>query len=427
MGIFDRLFTKNTEAKNKLIRATYRLFGLNSAVYNINENPEAYVEEGYQKNLFVYACVEYITRKATAEVSYKLRRSKADGATEEIDKHPIIDLLKSPNKHQGWSEFWQQFLGFKLLTGNSYIYGVPKSETNKQLHEMHVLPSTAVEIVTGSNWDEPIGGYRLNYAPEKALEFTPNEILHIRYPNYDYLNGDYYGQSPLRAALGTLEKSNDNITASKSAFRNMGAAGIITDEGVSDAMGITEPQAKELEQRYQKKFGSPESKNKVLVTVGKLRWQQIGISPVDLNLIADHETSRRDIAMMYHLSSTLFNDTAGSTFNNIGEARKAAWTDAIIPEVKTALDELNRYIRAAYGDDTLEIYADYSAVEELQQNRSELSTWLAQAWWIKASRKQEIMGEDPDPEMDAYFVPQGLMPYEELPPLNLPNDSSGAQ
>jgi HK97 family phage portal protein len=430
MAITDFFKKLLKPAQNRLLQAYTRLFGFGMPLYNIEENAESYIKKGYQSNLFVYQCVEFITRKASS-VPIKMRRKLKNGEFEDVESHPILDVLNRPNTFQGYSEFIQQALGYKLITGNSYMYANPLGVGSKakEIVELHVMPADQTIVVTGDNWAEPIKAYILQWAPDRNLEFSPDEIIHLKYPSYDYEQGDYYGQSPLRAALSILEKSNQNIDSAKSAFANQGAAGIITDEAVEEAQGITKEQAEQLQESYTEKFTGSKNKGKVLVTVGRLRWQQIGLSPVDLNMIADHNLTRRDICSVYHLSSNLFNDVEGTTFSNMKEARKAAWTDAIIPELNSVAQELTRVFTKAYKDSSLELYYDYSGVEELQADKAEMANWLNVAWWIKVNRKQEMMGEAPDETMDFYMLPQGLMPYEELPPFTIPpdNDESGAQ
>ena len=415
-------------AQNRLQQAYTRLFGLGVPLYDYEQNASEYIKKGYQGNLFVYQCVEFITRKASI-VPLKMRIRKKDGTFETIEQHPILDVLKRPNAFMGYSEFIQQAIGYKLLTGNSFIYANPLGigSKSKQIVELHVMPADQVAIVTGQNWADPIEGYILQWAPDKNLEFKANEVLHLKYPSYSYENGDYFGQSPLRAALKILEKSNQNIESAKSAFANQGAAGIITDEAVDDAQAITAEQAQALQEGYERKFGGSTNRGKVLVTVGKLRWQQIGLSPVDLNLLQDHNMSRRDICGIFHLSSNLFNDVDGTTFSNMKEARKSAWTDAIMPELISIAQEFTRVFAEAYKMPELELFYDFSNIEELQPDRAEMASWLNSAWWIKVNRKQELMGEQPDETMDFYMIPNGLTPYEELPPFTIPpDDSSGA-
>ncbi len=51
-------------------------------------------------------------------VKSRALRSKS---LDEIDGHPLLDRLMEPNPLQGQYEFIQQLLGFKLITGDTYL------------------------------------------------------------------------------------------------------------------------------------------------------------------------------------------------------------------------------------------------------------------------------------------------------------------
>lgn len=406
--------------KDLMSLVTSRWIGWGMTVTDLNQDKADYVKKAYMANHFVYQTVNFITTKA-ARVPIRLYQKGKDSELKEIQKHPILDLLAKPNKYQGSEEFTNQVLGYKLIVGNSYIY-TPKLEAGANMgkpYELQSMPAHLVEIKNGRNWMEPIGGYTIQYAPD--VVFTPEEVIHMRYPAYDFDLGDFYGMSPLKPLLNVVNKSNANMLAAKSSFENGGAAGILTDEAVEEAQGLSGEQAKQLEDRWGSKFSGPTNKNKILVTVGKLKYQSIGLSPVDLNMIQDHDQTRRDIASVYGLASSLFNDVGASTRDNIMQARKAAWTDAIMPLLDGYVDELNRALTPLWSEDLI-LKADYSGVEELQQDKATQSEWLSKAWWLTGDEKRKIMGYESDELIGEYFVPSGLIPYEKMPPLQMPPD-----
>jgi phage portal protein BeeE len=151
------------------------------------------------------------------------------------------------------------------------------------------------------------------------------------------------------------------------------------------------------------------------MTAGDFGYIDLGMSPVDLALISDSQATKRDICDIFHVPSILFNDPEGTTYNNQQEVRKRAWTDAIMPECDHFADEFTRHAKNAYkSEGDIWVVADYSAIEELQADKREMIEWLDRAWWIKGSKKQEIMGMEPDEELDKYFIPMGLVPSDEL-------------
>jgi len=404
--------------QNQLFRQLFKYYGQNTPVQP-EFNMEEYIRQGYNYNFLIYSIVSFIARKAS-KVEYKAYRYTKGGQKEELPEHPILESIYAPNSYQGKSEFLEQYHGFKLLTGNSYIYTpILDSGINRgKFTEMHVMPAHWVEIVSGGMFN-PVGGYRLRYGDD-VKPFDVDEVLHSKYANYYYDNGEnLYGQSPIQAAWPLLQKSNSNIAAAKSSFDNKGAQGVLFDKSEVTSNGmrpqLTEEQFQKMQARWDKKIRGPKNKGRILMTAGDFGYIDLGMSPVDLALISDSQATKRDICDIFHVPSILFNDPEGTTYNNQQEVRKRAWTDAIMPECDHFADEFTRHAKNAYkSEGDIWVVADYSAIEELQADKREMIEWLERAWWIKGSKKQEIMGIEPDEELDKYFIPMGLVPSDEL-------------
>jgi len=100
----------------------------------------------------------------------------------------------------------------------------------------------------------------------------------------------------------------------------------------------------------------------------------------------------------------LFNDPAGSTYNNITTARKAAWTDAIIPHNNKFASELTRFLITPVEEYVKNGYffdMDYSDVEELQGGIGSRVDWMVKSHW-SANEIRQATGKDAidDPVMD---------------------------
>jgi HK97 family phage portal protein len=148
-----------------------------------------------------------------------------------------------------------------------------------------------------------------------------------------------------------------------------------------------------------------------LVTTAKFKYQQLGLSPVDLNIIESQKMDLRDICNVYGISSELLNDPDNKTNSNKAESRKALYYERIIPELDSFRDELNRWIVPAYGAN---YYIDYdlSAIPALQDDMEKVTTQLSNAWWITGNEKRAVQGYDHDPLLDRYFIPSNLIPLD---------------
>ena len=208
----------------------------------------AFVRDGYIANDIVYSIVKLITDKAKLapfhvykvkdEVSakrYKSLMKQPDKITNWQDVNDLHkkafeiytgdqrlnDLLKYPNGEDTWADLIEQWCGFKLITGNSFIYGKLIETGNNQgkPFELFALPAQYMAIIANIEMFPPTRvGYQLYYGA--MWSFDPKEILHDKYfnPEWTVTGGQLYGQSPLLAAARTLTRSNEAKTAAVASF-----------------------------------------------------------------------------------------------------------------------------------------------------------------------------------------------------------------
>lgn len=438
MGIFDRLLSKYIQKAvaerqraigDPVYEAIMRYIGQNNPAY-LPDNIEGYVE-GYTSNPIVYSIVSFIAQKAgtipwfvydvkdkkalrlyksgTPEVTIQkqLLRHKA---MEPIEDHELMQLFNTPNPLQGWAEFIEQAVGFKLVTGNTYVHAIgPTNGVNAgMIQELWNLPSQIIEIMAGDR-TKPVKGYR--YIPDKSVVIPPEEIIHLKYWTPDYLAGSHlYGMSPIRAGRKVVTKSDASFDAGTSAMQNSGMIGFISGNEEQTGVGLTDEQVMALRERLDE-YSKPTNRGKIPITAYGLKWNQMGMSPVDLAIIESDKMDLRALCNIYHVPSELFNDASNKTYSNTKEAARAIWVNAVIPQLTQFRDAFNNYVSRRYGGD---LWVDYdtSVVPELQDDLSEQVAGLKEAYWISPNEKREIMQWDPDPapEMDMIWIPAGLTP-----------------
>lgn len=422
---------KQTSVNNQLFRALYQFFGQNQPI-TMGQNVSEFIDKGYKYNHYVYSIINLITTHAAAVplVTYKVTNKKhfrdlkswshearlaekykfrtlRYKALEEIEDGKIIEVLNRPNKWTTLNDFVQQAIGFKLITGNTYIYGIgPEAGANAgQIHEMYFMPPTETEIVIGGPFD-PIKSYRVSWI---GYEDIPAEkVLHIKNwnPSYSQTGEHLYGLSPIEVGTRAILNSNNANIAENSLMANVGAIGILSDEGAA----LTPEQLQQIERKLKRKAGA-HNYGELAAVGAKVTWQSMGMNAVDLNIIESKKMSLRDLCTLFHVNSALLNDPDNKTYNNLKEAKKALYTNAVIPQLDALKDGLNNWYAPKFGE---EYYIDFDASEipELQQDMKETVSYLKDAYWITPNEKRMVMGydEDADPDMSDYLVPSTLRP-----------------
>jgi HK97 family phage portal protein len=387
-----KIFTKDKSdlSQEQVNRAMYNYMASNSPIWS-DQNPESYISQAYDINATVYSIVSWGARKG-AQVDFQVEQ-RIKGKWEEVQDHEALEVLYNPNPMQGKSELFEEYIGFRLLTGNTYLsllstdYGLNKGKPQ----EMYVLPASTVEIVSGG-FREPVRGYKLKYG-DQNLEFAKEDVLHSKYANYNYdgSGSHLYGMSPIKAGLRVVDKSNENYIASKKSYQNLGAAGLVYDKGVGG--NLTPEQSYEVQKRMDKKLKGTDKKGSLVFTQGEWGYINFGLSPVDLNLIKDNQLSREELCNLYHLPVEILNGQKSSGLNDGArkEARKIGMQDFVLPEVQAFCDEWNRKVMPAYGNN-LRLAPKTDNIPEMQTDKLEQARWLSISNWLKPEVKAQVQG-----------------------------------
>lgn len=385
---------RKKQARNPLnlqMIGALELMGTNQAVY---------IKDGYKLNPSIYSIVNWITKKA-ATIKWILFQDD-----EKIDDHPFLDLLNNPNPHQGKSEFIENLIGFKLITGESFLHSLSLRTGDKKglPAELHILPPPNISVKVNS-FGEPVK-YVLRVGATQT-EINAGEMIWFKYWNPS--TTDMRGMSPIEAGRRVVTQSNDAYLAALKLLQNLGAQGILTLDD-PDIDNMDEAELEKWEQRYYEKYGTSENYGKIMVSNIKTAWTQIGLKATDLALIESQKMSLRDMCNIYNLSSQIFNDPDNKTYNNVREAKRAGILDVIIPELELIVGEFNRFLTIKYGEN---LRLDFERnFYEIKEDEKALVETLVPAWWLTPNRRLERMGEptSEDPLMDEIYIPQNLMP-----------------
>lgn len=418
--------------QNALNRSLFQPYA-SGLPFLIGDDQRDFINDGYRKNANLYAIINTITRSAAAppwsvyvvkdkkahhhyknysgkkrvkdSVRSKNIQKKALELAEESDLQGIIDR---PNPMQGQSEFIENALGFKLLTGNTYIHGV---EVDGTFGELWNMPSHLVEIISGGGVESVISGYRItDYTYD--IELDAETVMHLKYwnPDYSSVGSHLYGMSPIQAARGIVTQSNDTYKANSRALQNMGAEGMLS----ADEEQLTDKQVDQMRKDLKARGTGPENLKKMLVSTAKWRWVRFGISPVDLNIIESMKMSLRDLCNVYGISSELLNDPDNKTNSNKKESRKALYYERVLPELDSLRDELNRWLVPDHSErDGVEYFIDYdiSAIPALSEDMGEQIEALSGApITINEFREAIGYGKHDDPITDEVWWDTNKVP-----------------
>jgi HK97 family phage portal protein len=415
------------------------------------------VTNGYCANDIVYGIIRKIAEKAKkapwaefrvkSNIKYSLYKALLedaqsikdwaevfeikDQALEIVDSGTkITDLLLRPNNQDTWGDLVEAAISFKLITGNSYVYGktILAGKNAGMPNSLHILPSQYMSVIAFLNsFPIEVTGYQLYM---QFLEtFTKEEIMHDKYfnPQWTIVGAQLYGLSPLQAAAKVLTRSNSGKSAAVSAYNNGGPrVAIFVNDDRYDPNQATQ-EAVAIRKKLSS-FQGTDAYNQAIASGYKLGSIPLGLSPVDLDLLNAENFDLRALCRVYNVPAPIMGDTEGTTYNNIKDAQKALTTDAAIPALCSLRDNFNRKFQKDWNAKGNVIDFDISCYQELQEGKGDTVDWLNKSA-LPLERWYEVMGEKLPNWMDeetkrTILIPSTMTTLNDIqnPPINLPPD-----
>ena len=381
--------------------------GVGFGGYNFStRKTKNFIKEGYVSNPDVFAVVSKIAQSFSS-VKWCVKTQTRQGIEEVYDSE-LNRVLACPNQLQTWSEFQESAAIMYLLTGNTYINGT-EAVGFKGFRELSVLPSQVTAPVVG-NEITPVAGYEMQST--EIQKFTNEEVAHIKAFDPRIIGFEtLIGLSPLEAAMFVYSANNEQWEAMASMLKNKGAMGIVTSR---TDRGMRKDDAEDMQKQYRDTFGGGKNFGSPMFTGANVDFLQMGMSSTDLQMIEQGVLSLRAICNIYKVSSRLFNDPANSTFNNVQQAEKAMWNDAVIPLLEKFKQRYNSWLAPSFGEEFVLDY-DLTGVDALQadaKTRAEVSKIHFDTGNISMNEYRKLNGLEPLETETAEVAPNLIVGFD---------------
>ncbi len=282
-SIWDRLLGRTKEQKQSTnYRSGTYYTDLPQAVWTPHDYARI-AKEGYQHNIWVYACIREITN-AAKDTPIILFEKQANGDKVELDNHPMLDLLRKPHGDDPmhpvtWEGFLEATIAYLLISGNYYIYKQKPESRNAPPRRLYTLrPDLTTMHTDGSH----TYGAGIN-----ERRFPAGEVLHgtLFHP----LN-DSYGLGVIEAASRGIDMFNAGMAHNVKLLQNgarPASAWIVEGE-------LTDEQFLRMREQMLK-YEGPNNTGKQLLLESGLRWQDLSLNPHEMDWLDGINNAARQI------------------------------------------------------------------------------------------------------------------------------------
>jgi len=359
-------------------------------------------EEGYQQNPVVHACVSLIA-KSVADIAWVLYEGKGD-ARREIDDHPLLDLLQSPNPEQDRTAFISALVSYRLIAGNTFVERTDEKKLERM--ELYALPPDRMRVLPGpygtpQAYEYTVGGDKRTF--EVDLDGGARPILHMKTFNP---TNDWYGLSPLDAAAWAIDIHNSATAWNKALIDNSAApSGAFVYSGdVSTGNNLSE----EMYSRIKQQLRDLKPGEKIVLE-GGMDWKQIGLNPEQMEHHEALNNSARTIAFVLGVPPELVGIPGDKTYANYQEARLAFYQEAVIPLARELCRAMQNWFAPVLGKGVT-IEPDLDKIDALQSVRLDHWDRVQKDTILSLNEKREALGYEPVDGGDEHYVSAGQIP-----------------
>jgi HK97 family phage portal protein len=344
----------------------------------------AFAREGFMQNAIVYRSVRMIA-EAAASIPVLLYERE-----EELEEHPLIDLIRRPSPDHTSADFFEAWYGFLLVAGNAYAEAVA---AGGRLRELHVLRPDRMKVVPGPDgWPEAYeytaGGQTVRFDVEPVPAVRP--ILHVR---LFHPANDHYGMSPIEAAASAIDIHNTAARWNKALLDNSARPSGALVYGAAEGR-MTAEQFARLKTELEEGFQGAKQAGRPLLLEGGLDWKPLGLSPKDMDFVEARRAAAREIALALGVPPMLLGIPGDNTYSNYQEATRSFWRQTVLPLVVRTLKSLSMWLAPAYGSG-LELKADLDQVEALSSEREALWARIDKVGFLTLNEKRAAVGYGP--------------------------------
>lgn len=340
----------------------------------------SFAHEGFERNPVVHRCVRVIA-EAAASVPWVLHEGR-----QELDAHPLLDVLTRPNPAQGGGDLLENWYGHLLVAGNAYLEVVEISGAPK---ELHVLRPDRMKVVPGmqgwpARYEYTVAGRTISFDQTDAPA-----ILHMR---MFHPTDDHYGLSPMEAAAYAVDIHNAAAGWNKALIDNSARpSGALVYQGADGNRFLSEEQFERLKGELENNHQGGGNAGRPLLLEGGLDWKQMSLSPKEMDFAEARNGAARDIALAFGVPPMLLGIPGDNTYANYREANVALWRQTVLPLVARASRALGNWLAPRY-EGRLKLSYNLDNIPALNAERDALWDRLNQASFLDDAEKRQAVG-----------------------------------
>ena len=355
--------------------------------------------DSYSVCWLVNTCIDKIA-EAVSGVEKKLYKINKKGEIDEIEDHPLLDLLARPNPRMSGFELLESISSFLKIFGEAYILKI-RGENTKRILALEVLRPDFVRIFFENDkkkYEYRIGG--------NVQIFEDTEIIPIIQFNP---KDPYHGLATITPLMELIKTIIYTTRYNMNFFHNSAIPG-----GILVSKTKLRPEEKEeAKKQWEAQYGGWEKAHKTVFFGGTdMDFKVVSPTARDMQFAQLDERNTQNILAAFGVPKAII----GMQGMNRAEAEAQIYTFmrfSILPDVQRIFDKLNEFLVPEFGDN---LFLDFE--NPVPEDREKIIMEYEKAWnrWLSTNEIRDMEGLPPIDGGWSIYIPFGMMPIGEEEP-----------
>ncbi len=321
---------------------------------------------------------------------------------EELEEHPLLDLLQNVNDHENSFELKELTSVMLDMTGNAYW--LLERDKLSVPTKLFVLRSQYIRIIPDR--ERFIKGYWYGYnnawGVDTRLELEPEEVIHFKYPNP---LDPWYGMGCAQAAAYAIESNELREKFVLATMNNMARPDLI----VKYLEGELDPRERQaVEREWNTLFRGAKNAGKVKVTDFRYEVDKIGWTPEELDFNKGEDWILKKICSVFPVPLGLVDSSQISRAPRSGMEGSDLYmaTFNTLPRCTRLEEKLNEQLCPLYDERLFLAFDNPVPKDRVMQNNEDQQRLASFQTTVNEIRKRE--GEDEVEWGDRPIGPAGV-------------------
>lgn len=321
-------------------------------------------EQLRQYQSWVYAAVNAVGQEVAGQRPYVYRNTgqAEHEQTPLVHTHPLCRLLENPNPWLTPWELWYLTVVNLELTGNCFWH-VARGLQNEPA-ELWIIPTPWVTIRPDAT--AFIRGYDVSANGTNVEHFSPDEIIHLKYPNP---LDPHYGLSPLQANAVTIDANQELLQSRYRTFQTGQRPGVM----LHTEQTLTEQTVRRLEEKIESRFSGKQNWNRPMVLEQGLKASPWTLTPAEMDYLNSAKLTRDEILAVFRVPGPVTGlvENLGLGADIWSGARAMFCEGTIQPKLELIAQILTRDLARRYGPDHAIAFADCSPRNQAERRKDD--------------------------------------------------------